>query len=220
MAERLRAAAELLSALETHLNLMRDSIDPELFRKGISVPGRTGRFIEARGWSSTLRFVEYKQEDPRILMRKYLPLARKSGEQTDNAYAPELWLRGSGSPSRNGPILRGTRLPRDPRSPSPRGTGGVDVRGDRFTSRIDASYYEWTREENGWSTSSIRWGRLGAFDYDLYGRCDLYVAQAHNWRDEAAQPQWIDRLYRNAGDAGARDVTSSAWRTKRHSAMA
>jgi hypothetical protein len=213
LAERFARRAELLSALETHLNLMRDSLDPELFRKGISVLAELGRFTEAAGWASALRFVEHQQEDPRILMRKYLPLARRSMEQTAAAFSPDVWLEGkrfaepkwadpSGTPSSARPTL------------APVNGGNVAWRFENVASRvgIDAGYFEGTREENRLEhIFNTKGGGLGAFDYDLDGRCDLYVAQANNWREDAPQPQWVDRLFRNAGDAGARDVTSSAW---------
>ncbi len=52
-------------------------------------------------------------------------------------------------------------------------------------------------------------GGVGALDFDVDGRPDLYLTQGCRWPPDPSQREFLDRLYRNLGDRYL-DVTDSA----------
>jgi tetratricopeptide (TPR) repeat protein len=196
---------ELLSELEGLLNLVRGNVDATLMSQVVTNLGKLGRYWEAAGWCHVMSGLTTATEASGKEKRHWLKLARAE--------------RGPDAPSRLPSRLLNRRDFAAPRWPAPPAVApresieqsvepAWNIVDDAERLGIRFEYYEGTSEENRLRhIFNVVGGGLGVLDYDGDGWPDLYLAQANNWRDEVAQPGFIDRLFRNIQGERYQDVT-------------
>ncbi len=202
-----RHRADKLSELDSLLNLVRESSDRELIGRIAALEADLGRYWEATGWCYVLTQYPGEQKEPVRRMREWLKLARRSAQPIAPEKLPAQELDRNTFPT--------PRWPMNSKVPSAVTATAENVAwhfsNDARQLGIDFTYFEGTREENRLEhIFNVMGGGLGSLDYDGDGWPDLYIAQAHNWRDATPQPQWSDRLFRNGGGERFHDVTQSA----------
>ena len=200
--------AEVMSEIETNLNLLRDGVDLKLIAKLIPQLGAIGRYWEAAGWSYVSTRLDPSLELPRRDMQHWLRLARRENLPNATDQSPIRSLRIEDFPTPSWP------------TPSEKAESKAEITADQtpwqFTddaasSGISFEYYEGTTEENRLEhIFNVMGGGLGALDFDNDGWPDLYLAQANNWRDSMPQEQHRDRLFRNVFGERFEDITESA----------
>jgi hypothetical protein len=187
---------------------MRGDISAHLLARAVALLGELGRYWEAAGWSYVMTLLEIPQEGPRRELRRWLELARSETAPDAPAHLPARLLD-----------RRDFRPPRWSAPATARARERVDDVAEPAWSFIDDSerlgirfeYYEGTTEENRLQhIFNVTGGGLAAFDYDLDGWPDLYLAQANNWRDSVPQPEHFDCLFRNLQGDRFADVTRAA----------
>ena len=201
---------ENLASLESQLNMLRNNVDPALMKRAITSFGEMGRFWEAAGWANVrTHLIEASPTEARNDLRHWVRLAMRHPQQNAVAFNPAAKLRRSdfAEPRWSGPVAS--------RQPSMEPTLADDVpwkfEDDAERVGIQFRYFEGTTEETRLQhIFNVVGGGLAATDYDLDGWCDLYLAQANNWRDPSPQPDFPDRLYRNLPGQKFQDVTTPA----------
>lgn len=207
-AKQFRHRAEVLSELDSLINLVRESSDRQLIARIATLQAELGRYWEACGWSYVLRQYPGAQVIPEKTSRAWLQQARRSDAWIDPATLPATTLNLQDFPH--------PQWPQPATLPPGQDHQTVDTTAWKFTDDaqqlgVNFTYFEGTREENRLEhIFNVMGGGLGSVDYDGDGWPDLYIAQANNWRDSTPQPQWQDRLFRNQTGHDFHDVTSSA----------
>lgn len=209
MAKEFVRQGEVLANLESVLNMLRNDVDPDLMKRTITSLADMGRFWEAAGWTYVMgQIPSVSQEENQKELRHWLQLAMRDLHQNAIGLNPATKLRRTDFAE-----------PRWPQQAAP-GTGqtisvddGIswEFHNDAEKAGIQFRYYEGTTELTRLQhIFNVVGGGLAATDYDLDGWCDLYLAQANNWRDPAPQPDYPDRLFRNTPEGRFVDVTSLA----------
>ncbi len=207
--------AEKLANVESLLNLLRKDVDPELMKRVISACGELGRFWEAAGWTYVMthlpgvsssrthqdlrNWLHKVERDPNLVSMKFNPAARL--RRSD--FREPRWGAPLGSSSFSNQ--------REGNAPS-NGTDEIPWSFQEEAARVGITfnYFEGTTEETRLQhIFNVVGGGVAALDYDLDGLCDVYLAQANNWRDPTPQPGYTDRLFRNV-DGRFVDVTTLA----------
>lgn len=202
-----RKRAEKLSELDSLLNLVRESSDRGLILRIAALEADLGRYWEAAGWCYVLTQYPGDHSEPTKRLRQWLPLAFRSAASIAPEKLPGLGLQPDS--------FQPPRWPSDFGAPSDVVPPSDDVPW-KFTSDaerlgVEVTYFEGTREDNRLEhIFNVMGGGLGSLDYDQDGWPDLYIAQANNWRDDSAQPQWFDHLFRNRRGEHFDDVTHHA----------
>ena len=204
--------AEKLASVESLLNLLRNDVDPDLMKRLITIYGELGRFWEAAGWTYVMTHLPGVSNARTFEeLRYWLHKAEQDSHQVSVQFNPAARLRrsdfreprwGSTSDSRNvsNPLQR---------NEASRATDEIPWSFQEEAERVGISfnYYEGTTEETRLQhILNVVGGGVAAVDYDLDGLCDVYLAQANNWRDPTPQPNYTDRLFRNV-DGRFMDVT-------------
>lgn len=200
---------EALSKLESVLNRLRNDVDISVLKQTVELLADLGRYWEAAGWSFVMSHLRDSDRTHCLQeMQRWLRLANRTSDQQVS----------------HNPVLRLKRSDYDePRwSPSSikktASTIPITVDNTPWQFRDDAEkvgilfeYYEGTTEATRLQhIFNVVGGGLSATDFDLDGYCDLYLAQANNWRDPARQPQYPDKLFRNLPSGQFQDVTGPA----------
>ncbi|MEZ6066407.1 MAG: tetratricopeptide repeat protein [Planctomycetaceae bacterium] len=93
VAEKVRQHAELLSELDSVLNVLRSDVSPEFFEQAIDLLHQLGRHWEAAGWASRLRFLaEVPPEHAQQRLRTALSVARSTWDQQVVSHATSEWI--------------------------------------------------------------------------------------------------------------------------------
>jgi tetratricopeptide (TPR) repeat protein len=192
---------EVLSELETVLNMLRTSVDQTLILKAADRLAELQRYWEAAGWlyvSSLLQFPE-DPNHPAELVQKWIETAK--GDPQQNAGFSQM--------------LAGLELDRftepDWGRLSPTGRSTEDsshndkheipqllLSDDAGSLGIDFQYHEGTQYENRLQhIFNVVGGGVAAIDYDRDGWMDLHLAQGNDWKTPNQNPTRIDALYRN-----------------------
>ncbi len=195
-----------LGELEAALNLIRANPDPGLIVRAVGLFGALGRFWEAAGWCQILLHLETPPESPRRELRRWV--AKLSDEPIDPSVNLPLRLlnrRDFAAPEWK------SRVEQPRPIASQGGTTSWRLIDDATRLGIRFLYFEGSTEDTRLQhIFNTMGGGLAALDYDLDGWPDLYLAQAHDWRNPAPQPDLIDRLYRNRQGGQFDDVTAAA----------
>ena len=204
--------AEKLANVEALLNLLRKDVDPELMKRVISACAELGRFWEAAGWTYVLTHLpDVSSSQTHRDLKNWLHKVEQDPNQVSRQLNPAARLRRSDlrEPRWGGALGSGnSSIRREGNVPS-HGTDKIPWSFQEETARVGISfnYFEGTTEETRLQhIFNVVGGGVAAVDYDLDGLCDVYLAQANNWRDPAPQPNFTDRLFRNV-DGRFVDVT-------------
>ena len=209
LAKEFARRGEILARLETHFNVLRNDVTAELIGQCITCLGDLGRYWEAAGWSYVLTHLrDVPRAAARQEVRRWLQLAAGSATPNSLASNPAARLRREDFPEprwnppsskKNAPAMIAHDATR------------WEFADDAGRLGIEFQYFEGTTEATRLQhIFNVVGGGLAATDYDLDGWCDLYLAQANNWRDSSPQPEYPDRLFRNLSGQQFQDVTSLA----------
>ena len=203
--------SETLANIDGLLNQLRGNVDIELIKKTIGALADAGRFWEAAGWAYVLSQIDKAPvAEAQQQTQRWLALAKADFQQDSPRLDPATWLRLSDFSVPRWPDLKDVhQLP----DQLPADSIQWKFRDDAEQAGVRFRYFEGTTEETRLQhIFNVVGGGLAATDFDLDGWCDLYLAQANNWRDSALQKNYPDRLFRNlAGDTGKfQDVTMAS----------
>lgn len=208
IAKELSRRAEVMSEIESNLNLLRAGIDEVLIARLIPQLGDIGRYWEAAGWAYVLTRLKIPQESPRRELQHWLRMARRENVPNATDRSPLQLLRVEDFPTPSWPT------PQE-KAKSEETTESTDIAwtftDDATNVGIKFDYFEGSSEENRLQhIFNVMGGGLGAVDYDNDGWPDLYLAQANNWRESTPRAEDRDRLFRNLAGERFEDVTESA----------
>lgn len=200
--------AEIMSEIESNLNLLRTELDHEVIAVLVTQFGVIGRYWEAAGWSYVLTRLNIPQEAPRRELRHWLKLARRENALNATDRSPIQSLRPEDFPTPSWPTP-------DENTKNEPSTGAAriawDISDEAEKSGIKFTYFEGSTEENRLQhIFNVMGGGLGAIDYDNDRWPDLYLAQANNWRDPKPRFEFRDHLYQNVAGERFKDVTEFA----------
>ena len=200
---------ESLANLESLLNVLRNDVDTKLIQRTITSLAGMGRFWEAAGWAYVLTHLEgVSQQDARREVRHWLQRAKQDQHQNATTFNPASKLRLSDFAE---PRWIGTVSSVAAVSPAQADDIKWEFHDDADRVGIRFRYFEGTTEATRLQhIFNVVGGGLAATDYDLDGWCDLYLAQANDWRDSSPQPDYSDRLFRNLPGQQFQDVTERA----------
>ena len=208
IAKELSRRAELMSEIESDMNLLRDGIDPDLITKLIPRLGDIGRYWEAAGWAYILTRLDLPQESPRREMRRWLRLARREPVSNATDRSPIRSLRIEDFPTPTWPTPKEKAAPTEGSQTNHIPWNFTD---DAESVGIKFQYFEGSSEETRLQhIFNVMGGGLGAIDYDNDGWPDLYLAQANNWREPTQRAEDRDRLFHNIVGERFEDVTEQA----------
>lgn len=208
IAKELSRRAELMSEIESDINLLREGLDHELITKLIPRLGDIGRYWEAAGWAYILTRLNVPQDSPRREMRHWLPLAQREAvsNATDRSLIRSLRIEDFPTPTWPTPKEKSSATEGSPTDHTP-----WNFTDDAVSAGIRFQYFEGSTEETRLQhIFNVMGGGLGAIDYDNDGWPDLYLAQANNWRESTPRVEDRDRLFHNVGGERFEDVTESA----------
>lgn len=208
VAKSLSRHAEVMSEIESNLNLLRGGIDSELIAKLIPQFGEIGRYWEATGWAYVLTRLEIPQESPRRELHRWLRLARSENlpNAADRSPIRSLKIEDFPTPSWPTPPEKAVSA-----EASEVGRTSWNFTDDAASAGIQFDYFEGTSEENRLQhIFNVMGGGLGSLDYDNDGWPDLYLAQANNWREPTPRAEDRDRLFHNLNGERFEDVTELA----------
>ncbi|MEI8021204.1 MAG: FG-GAP-like repeat-containing protein, partial [Schlesneria sp.] len=215
MAKEFVHRAEKLANVESLLNLLRNDVDPEMIKRVITSFGELGRFWEAAGWTYLLTHLPgvsnaQTHQDLKYWLRK----AQQDSNQVSMPFNLAAKLRKSDfrEPRWSSSFGSGRSLNRREGNEQSGINDEIPWSFQEEAERVGLSfnYYEGTTEETRLQhIFNVVGGGVAAVDYDLDGLCDVYLAQANNWRDPTPQPKYTDRLFRNV-DGRFVDVTTLA----------
>ena len=208
--------AEILANLEAQLNMLRKDVDPELIKRVIASCADLGRFWEAAGWTYVMTHLpKLPQASLRKELRHWLALGKQHPHQTSAQFHPERKLKRSDFSEPNWKSVAFAATSGAARGTTGAMTGAMtettsesgrpnpitwSFTDDAERVGISFEYHEGTTEETRLQhIFNVVGGGVACVDYDLDGWCDLYLAQANNWRDPTIQPEQTDRLYHNQG---------------------
>ncbi len=200
---------DLLAKLEANFNRLRTDVNSELISLCVTRMEELGRYWEAAGWSYVLTHLyDAPQAAARKDVQRFLKLANWSPTPILENLNPVSRLRRSEfAEPRFSPSAAATKSKANAIADST----SWDFQDDARRVGIDFQYYEGTTEATRLQhIFNVVGGGMAATDYDLDGWCDLYLAQANNWRNKSIQPDYPDRLYRNLSHDQFQDVTSLA----------
>jgi tetratricopeptide (TPR) repeat protein len=192
---------EVLSELETVLNLLRTGIDQKLITKAATRLAELQRFWEAAGWIyvSSLLDLPEDPDHPAELVQHWIETAKRDSQQ--NAGFSQM--------------LAGLALDRfkepdwgrlSPTGRSYEGSSHSDrhdvpqllLSDDARSLGIDFQYDEGTQYEDRLQhIFNVVGGGVAAIDFDHDGWTDLHLAQGNDWRNLTQDPTRLDALYRN-----------------------
>ena len=197
---------ELLSNLESVLNLLRDDADINLMKRSVDLLAELGRYWEAAGWSYVMSHIVGSDKKQCLSeMQRWLRLANRTSDQQVSVN-PVLRLKRSDYDEPRWSASSNTRTA--PTISTTADNTAWQFRDDAEKLGIQFSYYEGTTEATRLQhIFNVVGGGLSATDFDLDGYCDLYLAQANNWRDPTPQPQYPDKLFRNLPSGQFQDIT-------------
>jgi tetratricopeptide (TPR) repeat protein len=192
---------EILSELETVLNLLRDSVDQTLILKAADRMAQLQRFWEATGWlyvSSQLDFPT-DPDQPAAVVQQWTEAAKcdpqqnagfsqmLAGLELDRFTEPD-WAR-----------LSPTDRPLEDSSRNDQhDLPHLLLSDDALPLGVDFQYYEGTRYEDRLQhIFNVVGGGVAAIDFDHDGWTDLHLAQGNDWKNPNQDPTPIDALYRN-----------------------
>jgi tetratricopeptide (TPR) repeat protein len=200
--------AQLLSEFDRNVNLLRETFDEEVVLKTIAMLGEMQRNWEAAGWSFVLTNLDEPSARSRREMACYFGRIRQRPAQPMQPGLSPASLDPADFPPPRWPMADAEISPAihsEDQAVAWNFSDDAESLGIRF------QYYEGTERSNRLThIFNTVGGGLGAIDYDGDGWIDLYLPQANNWRETAAQPDWIDRLYRNVDGEHFDDTTRLA----------
>ena len=207
LAKRFVRRSDLLSNLDTVLNLLRNDADPELIRKAVANLTELGRFWEAAGWTYVMTHLhEVPKHTARAELRHLLTLCQHDSKQIADAFNPVNSLHCADFRE---PDWAGFAVGKPANTDALPDLVEWALQDDAERVGIQFQYFEGTTEANRLQhIFNVVGGGLAAMDYDLDGWVDLYLAQGNNWRDPRIQPEHSDCLYRNLLGQGFADVSA------------
>lgn len=191
--------AELLSELETILNLLRDQVDESLILKAVARLEQLHRYWEASGWLYLLSQLGLPDDPERPTVSRWASAAIADPDQ-NAGFADNLRrLNLSRFSEPNWNTL--TPSAATEMTSSAKNTGDnmrLSLQDEAEAKGISVQYFEGTQEANRLEhIFSVVGGGLAAVDIDLDGWPDLHIAQADDWRNPQTTPVRLDTLYRN-----------------------
>jgi len=210
-ASRLEAFEQTLGLIETRLGFESKWSDVGLLKQAAEQCLQMGRLWEAFAWAS-----EAQVHEPEAAWAADLVARVKRRLAETPGAAQTLPDR---SPTRDVDLSEFPRPNFHRVEPSELvgGPGDTDGGGIRFEDLATAVGIDFTYFNSSDSTTEGRLmfeytgGGVAVLDYDRDGWPDLYFSQGCPWPVvEGGDPQYHDRLYRNAGDGTFVDVTDSA----------
>jgi tetratricopeptide (TPR) repeat protein len=208
VARKLSRRAEVMSEIESNLNLLRVAVDDVVITKLISQLGSIGRYWEAAGWAYILTRLDIPQDSPRRELQRWLQLSRRENVPNATDQSPIRSLRVEDFPTPSWPTPQEKAAAEETTESTHIAWNFTD---DAANLGIKFEYFEGSSEENRLQhIFNVMGGGLGAVDFDNDGWPDLYLAQANNWRESTPRPEDRDRLFRNVAGERFEDVTESA----------
>ena len=192
---------EVLSELETILNLLRTGIDQTSILKAADRLAELQRFWEAAGWLyvSSLLDLPEDPDHPAELVRHWIEAAKSDPQQNagfsrmlaslelDRFTEPD-WAR----------LKPNIRTPEDSSRNDQHNIPQLLLSDDAPSLGVDFQYYEGTRYEDRLEhIFNVVGGGVAAIDFDHDGWTDLHLAQGNDWKNSIPDPARIDALYRN-----------------------
>ncbi len=205
MASFFRQRSEVLSELESQLNILRFSVDELLMDKVAERFAKIGRYWEAAGWMYVRSTVSPIPPELVASARHWTKMAKQSPDQ-NQGFLETLDSAGLDSLPRPDWDHLMSINPDVPRSPSEEPlTSTTDLKFVEEAQQLGLNfqYFEGTTEENRLNhIFSVVGGGVGVLDFDLDLWPDLHFAQGNDWRSTASADKHRDVLFRNVRGTG------------------
>lgn len=210
LARQFAQRGEALANLESLLNMLRNEVDSKLIENAISTFEETGRYWEAAGWALVRTHLSHQ---PRSTvdheLRRLQSIAVQEYRPNAQRLNPVLKVRLEDFKEPQWPTP--SFLEAGGKSPTPLPSVSWQFVDQAHEAGIQFRYFEGTTEANRLQhIFNVVGGGLAAADFDRDGWCDLYLAQANDWRNSEIQPEHFDRLFRNHQGSSFSDITKLA----------